>query len=150
MRMRMRGGCRGETGRSYRLPTEAEWEYAARAGTTTAYPWEDAVEDAVCRNRANCSLRVGQVSGRTSPVGSFSANAWGLHDTVGNVWEWACSEYDAGYEGGELRCATGSGGFRVRRGGSWFMVPGNVRSAARHWSDAGTRYNSLGFRLAQD
>ena len=90
----------------------------------------------------------GQV--HTAPVGGYRANGYGLHDMLGNVWEWTCSEYDEGYGGAERRCASGSGGRRVIRGGSWTFVPGWVRSAFRYGGDSGNRFYTLGFRLAQD
>ena len=137
----------GETGRRYRLATEAEWEYAARAGTETAYPWGNSVG----RDRANCDGCGSRWDNtQAAPVGSFETNAWGLHDTVGNVLEWTCSEYDEGYGGAELRCASGSGGRRVIRGGSWYTRPWRVRSAYRFWNGPAVRYHYLGFRLAQD
>ena len=137
----------GEKGRRYRLATEAEWEYAARAGSRTAYPWGNSVG----HNRANCNGCGSRWDNtQTAPVGSFEANAWGLHDTVGNVWEWTCSEYDKGYGGAEQRCASGNAGRRVRRGGSWNYKPGGVRSATRDWSVTDFRFYLLGFRLAQD
>ena len=150
-----------ETGRAYRLPTEAEWEYAARAGTETSRHWGDDPSGAC--EYANVGDRTvkeeysdwtihacpdGHV--HTALVGSFEANGYGLHDILGNVWEWTCSEYDEGYGGAEQRCASGSAGRLVLRGGGWGSDPGGVRSAARGWSDAGFRLNILGFRLVQD
>jgi formylglycine-generating enzyme required for sulfatase activity len=136
-----------QTGKGYRLPTEAEWEYAARAGTTTAYWWGGDVG----RNRANCEGCGSQWDNRqTAPVGSFAANPWGLYDTAGNVWEWTCSEWDSGYGGGETRCSTNdTGGARALRGGSWFSYPFRVRSARRDGGNPTARSSSNGFRLAR-
>jgi formylglycine-generating enzyme required for sulfatase activity len=140
------GWLSGQTGKRYRLPTEAEWEYAARGGTKTAYWWGNEIGS----NRANCNGCGSQWDGkRTAPVGSFRANPFGLHDTVGNVWEWTCSVYDEGYRGGEKVCA-GAGEKRVYRGGAWGIRPRDVRAAFRDWAapDYGTR--SIGFRLARE
>ena len=152
-----------ETGRAYRLPTEAEWEYAARAGTETSWHWGDDESDA-CEyaNVADRTLK-GKYSdsqvtihecrdeyAHTAPVGEYWANGYGLHDMLGNVWEWTCSEYDEGYGGAEKRCATGSAGRRVLRGGSWGSEPWRVRSAFRDGPGTDARWTTLGFRLVQD
>ena len=136
------------TGKRYRLPTEAEWEYAARAGTSTAYFWGDAVGS----NNANCDGCGSRWDNqRPAPVGSFQPNGWGLYDTAGNVWEWTCSIYDNDYSGAESRCESNNhADSRVLRGGSWNDVPHWVRSACRLWGTPDVRTFNLGFRLAQD
>ena len=84
------------------------------------------------------------------PVGRFAPNAWGLHDMLGNVWEWTASSYDEAYSGGEKRAAaSGEFGLRVHRGGSWSNEPRTVRSAGRYWNAPVNRDNDLGFRLAR-
>ena len=115
----------------YRLPSEAEWEYAARAGSTTKYSWGNEIG----RNRANCD-GCGSVWGgeRSALVGSFSANGWGLHDMHGNVWEWGLDCWNENYEGAPIdgfAWLSGDCDKRVLRGGSWFNGPGNLRSARR-------------------
>lgn len=85
----------------------------------------------------------------TAPVGRYKPNPWGIHDILGNVWEWTCSAYAEGYGGDETRCAdSGAGGLRAGRGGSWGSVPRLVRAAARGRDDPARRYSALGFRVA--
>jgi len=147
---------RNETGKRYRLPSEAEWEYAARAGTDTLYWWgEDIKEDGkVWANCAGCGSEWDYK--QTAPAGSFPANAFGLQDTAGNVWEWVQDCWHDSYEGaptdGSAWEEKGGGdcGRRVVRGGSWGGAPEDVRSAYRYRLVADNRSLNLGFRLAQD
>ena len=136
-----------QTDRQYRLPTEAEWEYAARAGTTTKYWWGNDIGS----NKANCyGNYCGDRFEYTAPVGSFSANPWGLYDTVGNVWEWTCSEFENKYTGIENKCISQkSGSPRALRGGAWNYRPRSVRTAYRLRDSHDTRYNNVGLRLAR-
>ena len=139
-----------ETGERYRLPSEAEWEYAARAGTTTAYSWGADIG----QNRANCrDCGSRWDEEQTAPAGSFAANAWGLHDMHGNVWEgvedcWHDS-YARAPADGSAWTRGGDCGRRVLRGGSWDNPPWVLRSAIRSWNGVGDRYVDVGFRLAR-
>ncbi len=144
-----------QTGQTYRLPTEAEWEYAARAGTITPFYFGTTISTKQANYDGdytyNNGLR-GEKREKTIEVGQFPANAWGLHDMHGNVWEWTCSVYDQGYGGGEQQCVgEKADGLRVLRGGSWGNGPSGLRSAVRDKDDppGGGRYNHWGFRLAR-
>jgi formylglycine-generating enzyme required for sulfatase activity len=144
-----------KTGKRYRLPSEAEWEYAARAGTTTAYHWGDKIG----HGNANCDGCGSQWDAKqTAPVGRFGPNAFGLYDMLGNVWQWVqdCDHGDyrhapADGSAWESRdCAT-----RAFRGGSWFDYPHRSRAAARAAYNIFVQPNDLGgsvvgFRVARD
>ena len=140
-----------QTCKRYRLPSESEWEYAARAGTETAYSWGDEIGV----NRANCDGCGNEWDNKkTSPVGSFEPNAFGLYDMHGNVMEWVEDCWHDNYEGapsdGRAWTSGDDSSRAVLRGGSWINYPRNLRSANRGWSSPSIRYNSGGFRLVQD
>ena len=144
------GWLSGQTGQSYRLLSESEWEYVARAGTSTAYSWGNAIGS----NRANCDGCGSQWDGRqTAPVGSFSANAYGVHDMHGNVWEWVEDCWNDSYAGAPSDGSAwlrGDCERRVLRGGSWFDYPRVLRSAVRDWLLLrGPGIISVGFRVAR-
>jgi len=138
-----------KTGKSYRLLSEAEWEYAARAGTTTRYYWGDEVG----RGNANCDGCGSQWAAKqTAPVGSFRPNPLGLHDMAGNVWQWVedCTHdtyNDVPTDGSAASRITACK--RLARGGSWRSCPRDLRSASRSGLTPGYRDLSLGFRLAR-
>ena len=138
-----------ETGYEYRLPSESEWEYAARAGTETARYWGDGIG----RNRANCDGCGSRWDdAMTAPVGSFAPNGWGLHDMLGNVWEWTEDCWNGSYAGAPAdgsAWTSGDCGYRVLRGGSWDDRPRNLRSAYRGWNSSGDRSNDIGFRVVR-
>ncbi|MDM8545985.1 SUMF1/EgtB/PvdO family nonheme iron enzyme [Candidatus Venteria ishoeyi] len=137
-----------ETGNGYHLPTEAQWEYAARVGSESKYWWGNAIGN----NKANCRGCGSRWDAKqTAPVGSFSANAFGLFDTVGNAWEWSCSAYENKYKGQEKTCLPDKkdNKNRVLRGGSWDNGPDRVRSAYRYTGRPSSRYVSVGFRVAR-
>ena len=149
----------GETGEEYRLPSEAEWEYVARAGTRTARYWGEG-GSGQCRyaNGADASTgfdwRTGCNDGhaRTSPVGSYEANGYGLHDVLGNVWEWTEDCWNGSYAGAPRdgsAWTSGECGRRVLRGGSWLHEPRFLRSAGRDWGTSDDRSGNLGFRVAR-
>ncbi|MGE0371854.1 MAG: formylglycine-generating enzyme family protein [Gammaproteobacteria bacterium] len=132
----------GKTGGRYRLPAEDEWEYAARGGTQTDYWWGNAASHEYANyGRDECCAGFAQGRDRwvnTAPVGQFPANPYGLHDVLGNVWEWTSS------------CNKGDCGRRVIRGGSWNFTTAALRVSGRSNFTSGLRFSDLGFRLVQD
>jgi formylglycine-generating enzyme required for sulfatase activity len=143
------------TGATYRLLSEAEWEYAARANKQTAYYWGEEFR----KGQANCKgCGSPWDDQQTSPVGKFTANAFGLFDMAGNVWQWVEDCYrdtyrdsdgnEAPSDGSEWK-STGTCIYRVVRGGSLGSNPSDLRSADRNWSTPDARSNNLGFRVAR-
>ena len=132
-----------KAGYVYRLPTEAEWEYACRAGTKTTYSFGDS--DSGLGEYAWYDKNSGNT---THPVGGKKPNPWGLYDMRGNVWEW-CQDWYGDYPSGSVTDPTGSasGSIRVNRGGGWFLNSDVCRSAFRGRSAPGHRFNLLGFRV---
>jgi RNA polymerase sigma factor (sigma-70 family) len=142
---------RGKGGRPYRLPTEAEWEYACRAGTQTPFHFGATISTGLANYNGNFAYGEGKVGlsrGRTTPVGSFPANAFGLFDMHGNVYEWCHDRYGE-YARNEVTDPKGPDGGkgRVMRGGCFYEAPGSCRSAYRTWVDPEGRFRSFGFRL---
>ena len=145
----------GLTKHNYRLLTEAEWEYAARAGTTGSYHWGNNA----ALSRANFRVLNARL-GRTTPVGTYDENHWGLHDVHGNAWEWVedCwhpnygnnDMVDAPLDGSAWEQNCDDGDEKVRRGGSWLTPFGNARSASRASSSNDEEFNTIGFRVARD
>ena len=138
-----------KTGHAYRLPTEAEWEYAARAGSVSDYWWGREIGV----GRAKCADCGGDPTRRTAPAGSFRPNAFGLYDTVGNVAEWVEDCWNPSYRGAPADGSAWTQGdcsLRVLRGGSFDSKFNAVRSAARFRYDRDVRYYANGFRVARD
>jgi formylglycine-generating enzyme required for sulfatase activity len=145
----------GKTGKPYRLPSEAEWEYAARSGSTTARPWGEQLtrSDANYGSDPCCgAFASGQDKWLyTSPVGSFPANRFGLYDMIGNVWQWTAdcgNDTYAAAPNDASAWTTGDCSTRIIRGGAWFQGPESSRSASRAADGKTLRRTDIGFRVA--
>jgi formylglycine-generating enzyme required for sulfatase activity len=136
------------TGKNYRLPTEAEWEYACRAGTTTDYYFGDYFDDYL----KDYAWYYGNSQDETHPVGQKKPNAWGLYDMSGNVWEWCANTWHDNYDGAPTDgSAWIENGNDNLRGGSWGCNPDDCRSAIRYYYDRrDIRSHSFGFRVVCD
>jgi formylglycine-generating enzyme required for sulfatase activity len=152
------------TGLTYTLPSEAQWEYACRAGTATPFAFGDTITPELANYNANYTYANGpngENRRQTVPVGSFPANDWGLHDMHGNVWEWCLDRWHPNYKGAPsygwawddqerevVRSKKdGDEGNRLLRGGSWYFLPEDCRSAYRNRNLPGFRANNIGFRV---
>ena len=145
-----------KTGERYRLVSEAEWEYAARAGTTSPFHFGSTVSTGQANYDGNFTYgsgRKGVRRGKTAPAGSFPANGFGLHDVHGNVWEWVEDCWHTSYAGAPTDASAWVSGsdcdWRVLRGGSWIDAPRILRSANRSGNSSGIRNYKFGFRIAR-
>jgi formylglycine-generating enzyme required for sulfatase activity len=132
-----------KTGKTYRLPSEAEWEYGCRAGTTTPFHFGETI--------TNDLVNYGISRHPTTPVGSFPPNAFGLYDMHGNISEWCADSWHYNYNGapndGSIWGSGGNNKCKQLRGGLWFIIPWDCRSACRYWPDADHRNHNIGFRV---
>ena len=138
---------------AFRLPTEAEWEYACRAGTTTPFWFGEQITSEQVNydgNHPYAGGRRGVCRSETVPVQALPCNGWGLYQMHGNMWEW-CQDWSGAYASGPAIDPVGpdAGGHRVLRGGGWFSDGGHVRSAYRLAARPSPRYDDFGFRLAR-
>jgi formylglycine-generating enzyme required for sulfatase activity len=149
------------TGRTYTLPSEARWEYACRAGTTTPFQFGDMISSELANYRGKVAYADGPQGvyrEQTTPVGMFPANAWGLYGMHGNVWEWCLDEWNDSYEGAptdgrawvdaaEREKSKESAKTKLLRGGSWYFDPWYCRSACRGHDQPDNADGDVGFRV---
>jgi formylglycine-generating enzyme required for sulfatase activity len=144
------------TGKDYRLPREAQWEYACRAGTTTPFSYGETISPELANYRATIAYNNGPQGthrGETTEVGILPGNNWGLHDMHGNVWEWCEDDWHSDYKGAP---SDGNAWLendrktsrRLLRGGSWYDFPEYCRSSVRNYYARDLRFNVLGFRVS--
>jgi formylglycine-generating enzyme required for sulfatase activity len=147
-----------QSGQTYRLPSESEWEYAARAGTTTPFWWGTSITPTQANYNGKYIYAGGGSKGEwrkaTVPVGSFQTNPWGLFNVHGNVWEWCEDVWHDTYNGAPTDSSAwlqggGDAGRRIARGGSWNNNPRKLRAANRHWFNASFHGIFNGFRLVR-
>ena len=152
---------RQRTGRYYTLPSEAQWEYACRAGTITPFSFGETISDELANYDASETYGnglKGKNQKETTPVGTFPANAWGLQDMHGNVREWCLDDWHESYEGApvdgsawvdgaEGKSTKGKEEIKLLRGGSWLDLPGRCRSAYRSHAQPGSAVSFIGFRV---
>ncbi|WP_193196084.1 SUMF1/EgtB/PvdO family nonheme iron enzyme [Nostoc sp. MG11] len=146
-----------KTGREYRLPSEAEWEYTCRAGTTTPFHFGETITTELANydgTNTYASAPKGQSLGKTTPIGSFPPNAFGLYDMHGNVWEWCADHWHDSYKGAPnnglswlISGSSNDNHYRLLRGGSWDYSPGYCRSAYRGRGNPDIDYDDIGFRV---
>ncbi|MEM9907156.1 MAG: formylglycine-generating enzyme family protein [Cyanobacteria bacterium P01_D01_bin.44] len=142
------------TGRRYQLPSEAQWEYACRAGTQTPFNTGETITSQLADYMASATYKaeaVGDYRQSTVPVGSFSPNAFGLHDMHGNVWEWCADSWHRNYRGaptnGQPRVTASARQSRTIRGGGWLDTPAKIRSASRSGYAETALNRTIGFRV---
>jgi len=141
-----------KTGKTYRLPSEAEWEYACRARTTTPFYFGETITPDLVNYDGNYpygSAPKGLSRKQTTDVGSFPPNSFGLYDMHGNVWEWCSDKWHGNYSGAPTDGSSWeTGNNRVQRGGAWSYNAVHCRSANRNWNSAVNRLMLFGFRVA--